>query len=126
MVLLFKAAMSGPWAAKMWTSYLPKLYPGRRPEDFAEHRAAIAAGMQRKGHARAFTATTRTSHQPAEARLSELTAPTPVVMGERDPDFADPAAEARWIAERLDAKVVMIPAAATTRRLNTPTWSTRR
>jgi pimeloyl-ACP methyl ester carboxylesterase len=34
-----------------------------------------------------------------------------VVMGERDPDFADPAAEARWIAERLHGEVVLVPGA---------------
>ena len=109
MALIFKAAMSGPWAPRMWTAYLPNLYPGRRPDDFDEHRAAIAASMKRKGHAKAFTATTRTSHQPAEARLGEIIAPTLVVMGERDPDFADPHGEARFIAEQLDAEMVIIP-----------------
>jgi pimeloyl-ACP methyl ester carboxylesterase len=32
-------------------------------------------------------------------------------MGERDPDFPDPAAEARLIAGRLDGEVVMVPGA---------------
>jgi pimeloyl-ACP methyl ester carboxylesterase len=35
--------------------------------------------------------------------------PALVVMGEADPDFPDPAAEATWIAERLQARVVMVP-----------------
>ena len=49
-VWMFKALMSGPWAAKMWTSYMPKLYPGRRPDDFDEHRKAVATSMRRPGH----------------------------------------------------------------------------
>jgi len=107
--LAFRVAMAGPWAPRVWTSYLPKLYPGRRPDDFAEHRAAVAASLRRPGHAKAFTSTTRTSHAPAEARLAEVQAPALVVMGQRDPDFADPAGEARLIAERLDAEVLLVP-----------------
>jgi pimeloyl-ACP methyl ester carboxylesterase len=109
--LAFRAAMAGPWAPRVWSAYLPTLYPGRRPEDFAEHRAEIAASMRRPGHGRAFRRTTRTSHAPVEARLAEVRAPALVVMGERDPDFADPAAEARWIADRLHGEVVLVPGA---------------
>jgi pimeloyl-ACP methyl ester carboxylesterase len=97
----FKVAMSGPWAAAVWHSYLPSLYPGQKPADFAEHRAAIRASMRRPGHAKAFTATTRTSHAPAEARLPEIQVPALVVMGTADPDFKDPAAEADWIVDHL-------------------------
>ena len=32
-------------------------------------------------------------------------------MGERDPDFPDPSEEATWIAEALNASVVMVPEA---------------
>ena len=111
MVWMFKALMSGPWAAKMWTSYMPKLYPGRRPDDFDDHRETIATSMRRPGHRRAFTATTRTSHDPAEARLDDVSVPTLVVMGSADPDFRDPAAEAEWIADRLHGDVVMVSGA---------------
>src|SRR5947209_5861731 len=67
--LTFRALMGGPWAPRVWSAYLPSLYPGRRPEDFDEHRTEILASMRRPGHARAFRATTRTSHAPVEARL---------------------------------------------------------
>lgn len=111
LVAMFKLMMSGPWAPKMWTSYLPKLYPGRKPEDFVEHRDAIARSMRKPGHAKAFTATTRTSHAPAEARLSAVKCPALVVMGEKDPDFGDPTGEAQWIADRLNAEVTVVPGA---------------
>lgn len=109
LVAAFKAMMSGPWAPAMWTSYLPKLYPGRKPDDFTEHRKQIAASMKRPGHRKAFSATTRTTHQPVEARLAAVTAPVLVVMGAADPDFGDPAGEARWIGARLHAEVVVVP-----------------
>ncbi|MGH7582737.1 MAG: alpha/beta fold hydrolase, partial [Gemmatimonadales bacterium] len=51
----------------------------------------------------------RTSHAPVEARLSEVHSPTVVIMGERDPDFPDPAAEARGVAERLHAEILLVP-----------------
>ena len=35
-------------------------------------------------------------------------APALVVMGSKDPDFPDPAAEAEIIRERLDARVLMV------------------
>jgi pimeloyl-ACP methyl ester carboxylesterase len=107
----FRVAMSGPWAPAVWSMYLPSLYPGRKPKDFAEHREQIRASMRRPGYARAFTATTRTSHAPAEARLPEVVAPALVVMGEADPDFKDAAAEAAWIAERLNAEQLLVPKA---------------
>jgi pimeloyl-ACP methyl ester carboxylesterase len=109
--LAFRLLMSGPWAGRMWTSYLPKLYPGRRPDDFAEHLAAIKASLRKPGYTKAFAATTRTSHAPAEARLPDVEANALVVMGEHDPDFPDPAAEAKWITERIDADLLMVPEA---------------
>jgi pimeloyl-ACP methyl ester carboxylesterase len=30
-------------------------------------------------------------------------------MGEKDPDFPDPKAEAHWIGDTLSAEVVMVP-----------------
>ena len=106
---VFRVLMAPPWARLAWTAFLPTLSPGARPADFAEHRRAISDSMRRPGCARAFSRTTRTSHEPVEARLGEVRQPTLVVMGERDPDFGDPAAEAAWIAERLRAEVLLVP-----------------
>lgn len=111
MRMLFRAMMGGPWAGRVWTSYLPSLYPGRRDEDFQAHRRAIAASLRRPGHRRAFTATTHTSHAAAEAVLGRVRTPTLVVMGARDRDFPDPASEAALVAERLNGRAVLIPEA---------------
>ena len=83
----------------------------RRPPaaDFGEYRDQVIASIRRPGYAKAFSRTTRTSHDPAQARLAEVTAPALVVMGEQDPDFPDPRAEADWIARALRAQVVMVP-----------------
>jgi pimeloyl-ACP methyl ester carboxylesterase len=106
-----RVAMAPPWAAIFWKSYLPKLYAGRKPADFGQYRDQVAASLRRPGYVKAFSQTTRTSHAAAEARLADVTAPVLVVMGEQDPDFPDPRAEADWIASALHAEVVMVPEA---------------
>jgi pimeloyl-ACP methyl ester carboxylesterase len=107
--LALKAALARPLAAMSWGAYLPKLYAGRRPDDFEAYRAQLVASLRRPGHARAFSLTTRTSHAPAEARLADVAVPVLVVMGEKDPDFADPGAEAQFIARSTAGELVMVP-----------------
>lgn len=106
----FRFAMSGPWAVRVWLSYLPKLYRSRKPVDFSEHVESIRASMRRPGHAKAFVATTRTSHAPAQERLGRVAdKPVLVVMGDKDPDFPDAASEARWVSEKLNAELQLLP-----------------
>lgn len=109
---IFRAMTAPLWVASMWKFYMPTLYSGRKPVDFTDYRNTVIASLRRPAYARAFSLTTRqTDHAPAEARLLEVSAPVLVVMGERDPDFKDPAAEAHWIGETLKADVVMVPQA---------------
>jgi len=88
--VLLRVAMAPIWAASAWKSYLPKLYAGQRPADFDAYRAEVIAGLHRPGHAKAFSRTTHSSHDAAEARLADVAAPVLVIMGDRDPDFPDP------------------------------------
>ena len=109
--LMFRLALLRPWGAAAWSAWYARLFPGRAPSDLAAHRARIRESLRRPGRWQAFAATTRTSHAPVEARLGEIAARTLVVMGERDPDFADPRAEAEFIAGRLHGAIVMVPGA---------------
>jgi pimeloyl-ACP methyl ester carboxylesterase len=109
--LMLRVAMARPWAAASWKAYMPKLYAGQQPADFDTYRSQVIASLRRPGHAKAFSLTTRTSHDAAEACLADVSTPTLVVMGEQDPDFPDPRAEADWIAHALGGEVVMVPEA---------------
>jgi pimeloyl-ACP methyl ester carboxylesterase len=100
-------ALRRPWGPTVWAAYWTRLFPGRPPGDLAEQRARVKASV--KANWAAFKATTRTSHAPAEARLGQLRIPTLVVMGERDPDFPDPVAEARTVAELTGGQVLTVP-----------------
>jgi pimeloyl-ACP methyl ester carboxylesterase len=107
--LAFRLALLRPWGRAAWLAYYPKMYPGRRPPDLDEHLARMRRSLSRPGRWHAFAATTHTSHAPVEARLDEVRAPALVVMGERDPDFPDPAAEARLVADRLHGELLLVP-----------------
>jgi pimeloyl-ACP methyl ester carboxylesterase len=105
--MMLRIAMATPWAALSWKAYAPKLYAGRRPTDLDAYLATVIASLRRPGYAKAFARTTRTSHADAEAALGQVSAPTLIVMGQRDPDFPDPRVEADWIAAALNGDVVM-------------------
>jgi pimeloyl-ACP methyl ester carboxylesterase len=106
---LFRVLMAPLWVAAVWKGYMPSLYAGRKPDDFQEYRTAVVTNLKRKPYGRAFSLTTRqTDHDPAEAKLDSVTAPAMVIMGEKDPDFKDPAAEARFVGAALQAEVVMV------------------
>lgn len=109
--LALRLALLRPWGRAAWSALYATLYRGRKPADLAEHRARIRASLRPPAHWRAFVRTTRTSHAPVEARLGEVQTPTLVVMGELDPDFRDPEAEAQLVAERLGGELVMVPGA---------------
>lgn len=107
--LFLRLLMARPWAAAAWKAYLPKLYAGTRPTDFSEYKKDVIASIRRPGYTRAFSLTTRTDHVQAGDSLDRVTAPVLIVMGEKDPDFKDPMAEADWIARTLHGEAVMVP-----------------
>ncbi|MEV4753948.1 alpha/beta hydrolase [Micromonospora sp. NPDC049559] len=110
-MLAFRLLLLKPWGPGMWRSYYRRSYPGRPPADLAEHQARITASLRRGDHWRSFVRTSHTTHRPAEEHLDDVRTPTLVVMGEKDPDFPDPAAEARFAAERLRGELLLVPEA---------------
>jgi pimeloyl-ACP methyl ester carboxylesterase len=101
--LLFRLALARPWGPALWRSYYRANYPTRRPDDFAAHVP--------RPRWRAFVRTTRTDHTAARDRLDAVTAPTLVVMGTRDRDWRDPAAEARFVAGSLRGELLLVEGA---------------
>jgi pimeloyl-ACP methyl ester carboxylesterase len=95
--------------APVWKGYLPSLYKGAHPADYAEHLAAVDASIRRPGYRTSVSRTMHTSHDSAEALLPQVHTEVLVIMGELDPDFPSPAAEAKWIVEQIGGEVVMVP-----------------
>jgi Predicted hydrolases or acyltransferases (alpha/beta hydrolase superfamily) len=109
--LALRLALAGPWGTAMWRHYYPSLFGERVPADHAEHVGRTLSLLRDPDRWRAFRRTTRTSHAPAEASLAGVRAPTRVVMGSEDPDFPDPQAEGRWVADTLGGDLVMVSGA---------------
>jgi pimeloyl-ACP methyl ester carboxylesterase len=102
-----------PFGRRLWNAYVPSLYPGNKPADFPARHAALKTNLAEPGRFAAVAAMATGSHATAEAALPQVTAPTLVVMGTKDPDFPDPGAEAQLTADRLagTADVVLVDGA---------------
>jgi pimeloyl-ACP methyl ester carboxylesterase len=95
----------------IYMSYFPQWEP-RRPADFEEHTAKLRANLKepsRRGVVRAYMF--QQSHREAELRLDRVRVPSLVIMGTGDVDWPDPAAEARWIVERLGSELMTLDGA---------------
>jgi pimeloyl-ACP methyl ester carboxylesterase len=95
-------ALAGRFAFA-WTAYYRSLYKGAKPADLASYTRDLSASLRRPGHLAALRGMLTGGHDDAAARLPGVRCPALVVMGTADPDFPDPAAEARWIQEQLGA-----------------------
>lgn len=110
MHLAYRALFARPWGAAAWAMYYRgPLTRGRHAPWHDEHVAAVRAAMSDPAHLRQFRhLTLQLTHAPVEARLAEVHAPVLAFVGRQDPDLRDPAAEASWIEQTLDARVVLV------------------
>ncbi|HEY8475274.1 MAG TPA: alpha/beta hydrolase [Chloroflexota bacterium] len=108
---MVNVGLARPWGALAWSSYYDSLYPTVKPADLAAYRDALKANLREKGRLEAVQAMMRADNAGIEARLGAVRAPTLVVVGTKDPDFAwfpgGPEGEARLIAERLRGEVLL-------------------
>jgi pimeloyl-ACP methyl ester carboxylesterase len=88
-------------SAALWALFLRTSYPTARPADFGGHLADLKRSLHRPGRLAPLRAQIEISLSGAENRYAEVTQPTLVVMGTRDGDFADPAADAALSAAKL-------------------------
>ena len=91
----------GLLGAGAWISYYKSLYRSAPPADLAPYAKALTANLKQRGRFAAVLAMMHGSHAAITPRLSDLHAPVLIVVGSRDPDFPDPAAEARFIEAHL-------------------------
>jgi len=111
MNVLFWLMMHNPWRARTWVMYYRTLYPTNKPGDLEDYLARLRENMAEPGRMGAASALAFSSRQPSDDRLERVTAPTLVMMGAKDPDFADPAEEGTYIAEKTGGKLEMIDGA---------------
>lgn len=94
----------------LWSLFYRSLHKAP-PADLTAHRRRIVTSLRRPHGTRTLvTMGTGTTKDATGARATQ-TAPVAVVMGDADPDFRDPAAEARDYAVAAGGEVVMVPGA---------------
>lgn len=120
MRVLVRLGFAGPWRVAFWMSFWDRLFPQRQPADQAEARAALAANLREPGRMDALRQMASLSKADTEALLPHSRVPVLVVMGSRDPDFADPAAEARWLRDTLKAELLLVDGAGHYPHLDSP------
>lgn len=109
MGLAFKALLGGPWGRLAWTGFYGSLLKAGKPADHADHVAALKKNLREPGRMATFRRMANASKDACAARMDEVDAKTLVIMGDADPDFPDPAAEARHLADVLHADVWIVP-----------------
>jgi pimeloyl-ACP methyl ester carboxylesterase len=100
--------MNNPWRAHTWRMFYRSLYPTNKPPDFEAYLDELTANLSQPGRFDAVRAFPVAPRQPWEERLPQVKVPALVMMGTKDPDFADPVAEAEYLAEQIRGRVVMI------------------
>ena len=111
LLAFLKVAILRPWGPSFWSMYYGSLYKGATPADLDSYRAALVANLKQPGRIEATKGLIFASQAPCEARIPKVHAPVLVVMGTRDPDFDNPAAEADWVAIHLHGKKLMVDGA---------------
>jgi len=111
LVFLLSLLFARPWGASMWTKYYTSLYPTRKPADFADYVSQLQRNIQQPGRLEAVMAMLRASKRASGERLPKVTQPALVLMGSKDPDFKDPAAEAQRVAAAVRGRFHLIEGA---------------
>jgi pimeloyl-ACP methyl ester carboxylesterase len=101
--------------AAIWSRvYYPTMYKAAKPADFSSYVRALQANLREPGR---MAATRGAMIRQAECfdRVADVSAPVRIVMGTKDPDFPDPAAEAAYaqqlIGDHTETTLAMIDGA---------------
>jgi pimeloyl-ACP methyl ester carboxylesterase len=109
--LALKLGLLRPWGASVWAGYYKSLFPVHKPSDLNARTDAVRANLKEPGRLASLRAMGSTTAAACEARLDKVRRPTVIMFGSRDPDFPDPAAEAKLLAGRTGGIAVLIPEA---------------
>ena len=108
---LFSVMFARPWGPAMWVKYYSTLYPSRKPVDFEDYSARLLQNLKERGRLESLQHMLHASKRASEERIPRVHQPTLVLMGSKDPDFKNPEAEAKWVAENLKGTYTMIEGA---------------
>jgi pimeloyl-ACP methyl ester carboxylesterase len=109
---VFRVLLARPWGVSCWMRYWASLFPTRKPDDFDPYAARLRTNLSEPDRFEALRAMMLgPSRRAIEARLDRVEQPALVVMGTKDRDFKDPAAEAELVAARVRGDVELVEGA---------------
>ena len=108
MLTLFWLMLNNPWRVRTWAMYYGTLFPSHKPADFHDYLKQLRKNLSERGRFDAVKRLGSSSRQPSAERLQRVKAPTLVIMGTKDPDYPDPAAEGRIVADQIGAALALI------------------
>jgi Predicted hydrolases or acyltransferases (alpha/beta hydrolase superfamily) len=96
--LIYRIAFAAPWGVAFWAAFYRSINKGTKAPWLDQHLRDIRANLREPGRLRSLRElAVQLDHSVVEARLAEVTSPIRGFIGDGDPDFKDPAAEAAWI-----------------------------
>ena len=111
LVFLLSIMFARPWGAAMWKKYYSSLYPTRKPADFDSYVSALNENIKQRGRLEAVMAMLRASKRSSGERMPKVKQPALVLMGSKDPDFKNPIAEAKRVAEAVRGEYKIVDGA---------------
>lgn len=108
---MFWFMLNNPLRVHTWGMYYSSFYPTAKPPDFKNYMAQLMENLKEPNRFEAVKALGASSRQPSEERLGQLRSPSLVIMGTKDPDFPDPAAEGKIVAESICGALALIDGA---------------
>lgn len=110
MRILYRIMFARPWGAALWTSYYTSLNKVTRAAWLAEHRHDIRTSFAEPARLRSLRQlAVQLNHSEVEVRLSEVSTPALVIIGDQDPDFRTPADELAWATAAISAEGLLVP-----------------
>jgi pimeloyl-ACP methyl ester carboxylesterase len=103
------AAVCG--SAALWGMYCKSLFITVKPADLRQYVTGMKASLRRRGGIAPLRAQNKELASGVRPRYPEVRCPALILMGARDKDLPDPAAEASLVARRLagPATVTVVP-----------------
>jgi pimeloyl-ACP methyl ester carboxylesterase len=108
MLALFWLMMNNPWRVRTWAMYYGTLFPSHKPPDFQDYLKKLRENLSERGRFNAVKRLGTSSRQPSAERLTRVKTPTLVIIGTKDPDFPDPAAEGRIVADQIGGALAFV------------------
>ena len=105
--LALRVLLLRPWAPRALTLFYDTLHTGRTPEGHREQKKRVFQMLRPADRHRAIVRTI-TSPRMTVSSAEALRARAVVIMGEKDPEWKDPGAEAEWVSSVVGGSVVMI------------------